>query len=50
MTEPTAQVGQLTLEFSPQLTEQYRSLKDCIAARMHMQPVAGRGTKTPTAA
>lgn len=53
MTEPTAQVGQLTLEFSPQLTEQYRSLKDCIAARMHMQrgglrAVAGRLDMSPS--
>lgn len=53
MSDANASSGQLTLEFSPQLTEQFRSLKDCVAARMHMQrgglrAVAGRLDMSPS--
>lgn len=49
MSDPT----QLTLSFDPALTEQFRSLKECLAARMYSQrggltAVAGKLDMSPS--
>lgn len=51
--KPDQADGQLTLQFAPDITQQYRSLKECCAARMYQQrggvrAVAGRLDMSPS--